>query len=256
VTYINGLHPLERLFDGFIAFTWFGSRSSVDDPAVLDISARFEQIISQPTRIRDDLDVPVMVVNSECETLTCVPVRQLDTDRFRFWEVAGAPHGPRLHMERIIAKMVRDGRPPPGELTDASILHPVPFAPVLDAAVAHVHGWMHGGPPPPSQPRIEVDGDPARIRRDSDGNAIGGVRVPEMEATLTRNIGAMQEAGEMGLFGAWSPLPTATVRERYADHAAYVQAFEKAAQAAVDAGVLRPRDAADAVERAKATALP
>jgi hypothetical protein len=114
---------------------------------------------------------------------------------------------------------------------------------------------MQGGAPPPSQPLIEVGGDPPRITRDGDGNAVGGVRVPEMEATLSRNIGALEEAGSAGLLGLWSPLPADVIHERYPDHAAYVVAFEKAAQAAVDAGVLRPRDAREAVERARAATL-
>jgi hypothetical protein len=42
--------------------------------------------------LRDDLDIPVMIVNTECEALSCYGVRQPDTDRYRYWEVAGASH--------------------------------------------------------------------------------------------------------------------------------------------------------------------
>jgi hypothetical protein len=256
VAYLNAIQPLERVFDGFIAFTWFGSGFSIDDPSVLDLNAGgLAALVRYPTRIRDDLEVPVMVVNSECETLSCSTVRQPDSDRFRFWEVAGAPHGPRIHMERIVPKMERDGVHLPAEL-DPEALSPVPWAPVLDAAIAHVHRWINGGPPPPRRPFIEIEGAPPRIRRDADGNAVGGVRVPEQQVTLSRNVGAIEEAGEAGLMGSWSPLPAEVVRARYPDRAAYLAQFESAAQAAVDAGVLRPRDAADAVERAKVRALP
>lgn len=34
VTYINAVHPLESSFDAFMAFTWLGSGSSLDDPSV------------------------------------------------------------------------------------------------------------------------------------------------------------------------------------------------------------------------------
>ena len=42
--------------------------------------------------VRDDLDVPVMIVNSELEAIACFPVRQPDTDRLRWWESAGTCH--------------------------------------------------------------------------------------------------------------------------------------------------------------------
>jgi hypothetical protein len=257
VTYINAVHPLERVFDGFIPFTWFGSGSSIDDPAVMDpTAAGFRPPPTQPTRVRDDLDVPVLVVNSECETLSCVPIRQPDTERFRYWEVAGAPHGPRLHMERIVPKLVRDGLGAPGGgVFDASVLSPVPWAPVLDAAIAHLDRWVQGGPVPPTQPLIEIEGDPPRIKRDADGNAIGGLRMPEMEAPLARHTAAREEAGDGGLMGKWEPFASDVVHARYRDDAAYLAAYEAASRAAVDAGVLRPHDAAEGVLRAKAIRL-
>src|ERR1700728_1569555 len=91
-TYINAVQPIEQIFDGFIAFTWFGSGSSVDVGQVMDLSAGPD---SRPpvhvTQIRDDLAVPVMVVNSECETLACFPIRRPDTETYRYWEVVGSP---------------------------------------------------------------------------------------------------------------------------------------------------------------------
>jgi hypothetical protein len=243
VTYINAVHKVDPLFDAFMVFTWFGSGSSIDDGAVLDISGGLTGLPpTQQTQIRDDLDVPVMVVNSECETLSCYPVRRDDADKYRYWEVAGAPHGPRLHMERILAKLGRDG------VTDTSAFDmesmvPVPWAPVFDSALVHVQRWMHGGPPPPSQLPIVVQGEPPRILRDVDGNAVGGVRVPEMEVAISRNVGALEDAEGRGLMGLWSALPSEVLHARYPDKDAYVAAYRSAADAAVADGVLRPHDA-------------
>lgn len=205
VTYINAVHPLTRVFDGFVPFTWFGSGSSIDDPMVMDPTAPdFTRPPTTPTRIRNDLEVPVIVVNSESETLS---VRQPDTDRFRFWEVAGAPHAPRLHMERIVPKLDRDGVGMPG-----------------------------GGA--------------------FDGNAIGGIRVPELDAALARHTAAMEEAGDGGLQGRWQPFPAEVIAARYPNQAAYLQTYEEAARRAVEAGVLRPADVADGLARAGTTPLP
>jgi hypothetical protein len=253
-TYINAVQPLEHVFDGFVAFTWFGSGSGVDSTVVMDPSdpdAR-SKLMAHPTRIRDDLDVPVFVINSECETLSCAPIRQPDTARFRYWEVAGAPHGPRLHMERIATKHTRDEISGVGGL-DAAQLSPVPWAPVMDAVVSHMQRWMTDGTPPPMQPLIELGaGEPAAIARDADGNAIGGVRMPEMDAPLARHVAAIEEAGPAGLMGQWFPFAPEVVRARYPDPAAYLGAYDLAVQAAVDAGVLLPHDADDARARAAA----
>src|ERR1700709_2235409 len=65
-TYINAVQPVEHVFDGFVLFTWFGSGSSIDDPAPININTTDRsKIITHQTKIRDDLGVPVMVVNTE-----------------------------------------------------------------------------------------------------------------------------------------------------------------------------------------------
>lgn len=258
-TYINAVHPLEDFFDAYIAFTWFGSGSSLDDPWVFNPGdpEALARLTTHPTRIRDDVGVPVFVVNSECETLSCYPVRQADTGSFRFWEVAGAPHGPRLHMERILPKMQRDGLGSPGGAAiDPTALHPVPWAPVLDSAVCHMHRWLTDGEPPPIQPRIEIEGDPPAIRRDGDGNAIGGVRVPELQATLWRCVGSREESGQAGLMGVWSPLPENVLVARYGDRDGYLAVFAKAVEEAVAAGVLRASDGETALTRASMVEFP
>ena len=259
VTYMNAIQPVEHVFDGFIPFTWFGGGASIDDPAILILSEPGgSRMVATQTRVRDDLGVPTLVVNSECEASPCYGSRQPDTDTFRYWEVAGSPHGPRLHMEKIVPKMVRDGLGAPGGGEfDASALSPVPWAPVLDAGIAHVHTWMNGGPPPPSQPPIEVDpADPSKVRRDADGNAIGGIRVPELAVPLARHTANMTEAGAGGLMGQWTPFDDELIKLRYPTQDDYVSAFEAAAKEAIAGGVLRPSDAEEAIGRARATPIP
>jgi Alpha/beta hydrolase domain len=256
VTYINAVQPIEQIFDGFIAFTWFGSGSSVDIGQVMDPSGGPDgRPPMHVTQIRDDLSVPVMIVNSECETLACYPVRQPDTERYCYWEVAGAPHGPRLHMERIVPKLARDGVADPANF-DLQAMVPVPWAPVFDAALGHVNRWIDGGPPPPPQPLIVVQGEPPSIVRDDDGNAVGGVRVPEMDAPTSENIGAMEEPGPTALMGRWTPLAPDRLHALYPEPGSYLAAYEKAADKAVAAGVLRQHDADEGLERAKLSGMP
>ena len=41
------------------------------------------------SQIRDDGGVPILVVNSESETMMVSMVHQPDSETFRFWEMAG-----------------------------------------------------------------------------------------------------------------------------------------------------------------------
>jgi len=250
VTYINAIHGVERRFDGFMVFTWFGSGSSLDDSTVLNLARGLEGTPPlQPCQIRDDVDVPVMVVNSECETLSCFRQRRPDSDRYRYWEVAGAPHGPRPHMERIVAKLERDGIMD-RSLFDFDAMVPIPWAPAFDAALVHTQRWVRGGDPPPSQEAIVVEGASPRVGRDGSGNARGGVRLPDVAVPLGRSTGAIEEAGSSGLLGHWAPFTEEEIRARYPSSAAYVEAYQGAAEAAVAAGVLCRIDADAGVRRA------
>ena len=60
----------------------------------------------------------------------------------------------------------------------------------------------------------------------------------------------------LSLGGHRIPFSDDELRALYADHATYVSRVSTAADAAVAAGVLLPRDAAEMVEEAKSTPVP
>lgn len=207
-----------------------------------------------PTRIRADLATPVLLLNSESETLEYAPVRQPDTDRFRYWEIAGAAHVQYPTRKPLAEKARRDGVAPTGPTANTAAPDPNSMSHVmwmfaLDAATAHVNRWIEGGPPPPAQPLIEVAGQPLQIVRDADGLARGGVRLPDVEVPVALNDGS-------SLFGRHKPFPAAELRRRYPTHAGYVAKVAAATQAAVQAGVLLPRDAKAYVDAAQAADIP
>ncbi len=92
-------------FDAFVPLLDFGWGAEIDD-TILDI--RLPGVVEAThvpgtggysrsrafTPNRDDLNTPVMVVSSECETLFHNMIGQPDSAFFRFWEVAGASHSP------------------------------------------------------------------------------------------------------------------------------------------------------------------
>src|SRR4051812_22310611 len=97
-TYVNAIHPIARAFDAYLLTIYFGSGSPLEvGDYVINLAApadaaRRGGALRGTNLIRDDLDVPVMVVNSELEAIACYGVRQPDTDLYRYWETAGTCH--------------------------------------------------------------------------------------------------------------------------------------------------------------------
>jgi hypothetical protein len=254
-TYVNAVHPLARAVDGFLLLIYFGSGTplEVGDEVVniVNPSEPFDASAALQGRnlIRDDLDVPVMVVNSELEAIACRPVRQPDTDRFRYWESAGTCHVSRQSMDLRAPKYQRDfgaALPMPPTVNEISLI------PLYDAALHHLHQWLTTGTAPPTAPLIEFAGDPPAVVRDEHGIARGGIRLPQVEAPIAQNsaIPAAQDIFSI-LYGSSVPFPAAELRELYGDAATFLARFEEAARAAEKAGVLLPRDVGPLVEEAR-----
>ncbi len=247
-TYVNAIHPVEHAYDGYLLQIYFGAGYPLDvGDAIININEPPQPGAPTPRAglggtniIREDLDVPVMVVNSELEAISCVGVRQPDTDRFRYWECAATSHGSfQAAMPRAL-KYERDFTQP-SPLLEA--MNRVPLTPLYDAALHHLNRWVDGGDPPPSQPLIDFAGDPPEVVRDAHGIATGGVRYPQAEVPIARNSAIPLGPGILLLLrGSSVPFDTATLDALYEDEATYVEMFADAARAAEKAGVLLPRD--------------
>jgi len=222
VTYLNAFHRAVAVFDGFMLSVWEGRAPRPEEGAFAS---------GVRTTIRDDLTSPVVVVNSEFEANHLAHLPITDTEHLRIWEVAGTPHG------------VARGR---GDVADARgrVVNPLGIGPVHDAALRAVHRWVADGVPAASQPRIAVDdGRRPSLRRDELGNAVGGIRLPELEAPTHEYRGVAFGTGRAPLFGSARPLPDDVVRARFPTRASYVARWRDAVDVLVASGALRPEDA-------------
>lgn len=224
-TYINGVHHHENVFDGYIPYIDFGGLTPFDNlPRRPGGGGMREQ-----ASIRADLDVPVIVVNSETETSSYFGVREDDSPRFRFWEVAGTAH--------VAAP---EGQAMPG-LDSPNWLS---FGPVYDSAIRHLHGWIRGDVVPPSLPRIEVasaGGPLPGVERDALGNALGGIRLPEMEVptAVHSGFGSMNSGNRFAfLYGKAEDLPAERLAALYPTRAAYLDGFEAALDRVIASGAV------------------
>ena len=260
-TYVNAIHPIERAFDGFLLQIYFGRGTPIEVGTGIhnrDYTARLNGStlpailrgaeLWGSNLIRDDLDVPVMVINSELEAVACHGVRQPDTDRFRYWESAGTSHTASQTQDIRAQKYQREFNAPSPALGD---MNRIALTHYYDAAFHHLNRWVRDGVAPPRQPLIEFAGEPVDVVRDKHGIAKGGVRLPQAEVPVACNS-AIPLSPTRGLLlrGSNKPFDTKELDALYRDEADYVAKFEQAAQRAVQAGVMLPRDVAAAVAEA------
>jgi hypothetical protein len=263
IAYANAIQPRDQVFDAIMPFIGAGSGSGFDD-IVMDPSKiatmspeEISRIRGTQTRIRDDLKIPVMFVNSECETLAYVPSRQADTARFRMWEVAGASHGPKAQVEAAMAKATRDFGAASSAAAPLSVkgsISTVMWSPVADAALVHMGSWIRGGAAPPQQQPIVIES--GKIARDQYGNAKGGVRLPDLEVPTATYDGGGYGPGTSGLYGRSMPFTAEQLKQLYPTHDRYVAKVTAAAGAAKNAGVIREDRVRSYIQEAGGASVP
>jgi hypothetical protein len=198
-------------------------------------------------------DVPVFQVNTETDSAL---LRQPDSDRYRLWEVAGTTHSDldaQTYLETIAA---RDGVTVDPSQCTTRPLSRIPFRNVQNAALEALKTWAAGGAPPQTQPQITYDSDGA-VQRDGNGNALGGIRLPEMAVPTAVNSRENTGTGVCStLLGSYIPFTTTQLAALYSTDAAYLAEFDRATDAAVAAGVLLPVDARSSIDAARAVSIP
>ncbi|WP_435747519.1 alpha/beta hydrolase domain-containing protein [Nocardioides sp. SYSU DS0663] len=241
-TYVNGVQPITGRFDGFLVHSRGGAPMPLGEPGEAVDIAEFRQ--DPPVQVRDDVGVPVVVVQTETDLtgrLTYLPAWQPDSPRVRLWEVAGTAHADKFQIGDFEELL---GCPRPVNRGQQAY--------VVRAALRHLEAWARGGPAAPSADRLEVaDG---RFVTDGSGNARGGVRTPVVDAPAQVLAGDTAPGASVicELFGSTLPLAPGRVAELYADAAAYLRAYEEATDAAIAAGFVLPEDRAAVLAEARA----
>ncbi len=239
-TYINGVHLLENVFDGFIPYIDFSS--TIPFEADKGGSRRG---MGQRTPIRTDINVPVFVVNSETEAEAYLPARQPDSKTFRLWEVAGTSH---VNVPRSMA--ASGGAEGPNWMS---------YQPAYQAAIRHTHHWIVSDVEPPRMPRITMTNAQTgrkTIERDTNGNAVGGIRLPDLAIPTARHRGAGRFGGGGDnrfafLYGLSQDFDAEKLTKLYPNRNVFLEKYERELDRCVKAGVVLPEDVPAMRSRAK-----
>ena len=248
VTYVNALQPLYNAFDGYMIH----SRGDSSSPLAQD------PLVAVPTadaaRIRTDLNVPVMTFETETDVLLLgyAAARQPDTDLIRTWEVPGTAHvdyytsvsGAADTVGDPVYASVIEERSVLGFITCDKPMNNGPQHYVFNAAVRALNTWVAGGNPPSTSPRLELNDDESDYLYDNQGNVLGGIRTPYVDAPSAVLLGEANPGNSFCfLFGTTSLFSADQMASLYVDEAGFVAAVTEAANATVEAGFLLREDA-------------
>lgn len=216
-----------------------------------------------------NLNAKVLILDSENEVLAYYPYRGLQPENVRYWEVAGVGHTPELLY--LKAQLERSGVNPVYPCDYPPSDEFIPMYPVGDAALNVLNLWLSNGTAPQNSPLVTVTpGTPNTIARDNYGNALGGIRLPQIEVPIGRFMGANSPAGTLicrtsGGFDLFDGQPAGTtlndiwnepvINQLYPTHGSYVSPFVQAVDRLVTAGFMLPPDAEIAKANAAASEI-
>ena len=251
LTYVNAIAPRERLFDAyFIHSRVHGSAPLIPDPDLTepDIDSR------APVMVRDDLDVPVLMLQTESDIaiLGTYQDSQPDTDMFRTWEVAGTAHADRYvgnlglvdkGDDPSVAAVVESRYAVPVVVKCGKPVNSGPQHFVVKAALNALDSWLRSGVPPLSADRLVFDSETLSIERDQYGNALGGIRTPYVDVPVATLSGEGQDGDILCMtYGTTTLFDDATLASLYPDNATYVSRVEASVEDAVAKGFLLQPD--------------
>ena len=261
MTYIDAVQPIAHVYDGFLVHSQFGSGAPLSQAPQSNYPAPI------PTTIRSDLGVPVL----EFETETDVDNSNL-TDRlhygtrrwFRLWEVAGSSHydyyglaiGPDdsdngQGAVKNLAAMQDPTRTPVGGFNCAVPINTGGTHWALDAAVHWLNRWVVDGTPPPRGPDLATTHvSPVVFKLDPNGNVIGGVRTPQVDAPIAALGSQGNNGGFCILFGSTVPYSPAHLARLYKNHGQFVSAWAYAIHKEQAEGFILPADASELLRSA------
>jgi hypothetical protein len=247
VTYIDAIHPLTHVYDGYFVHSRGAFGAALSEAPEPDIPVPGAVII------RADVGVPVLTFETETDLtfLGYFSARQDDGPNFRLWEVAGTSHADTyttvagmgdVGTSPDVVNLIITNEPVPGIIVCGAAINSGPQHFVINAALAALNRWVRRGRPPRSAPRLEVSaGPPVAIQKDEHGNALGGVRTPQVDVPIATFTG--EQAGPIicRLFGTTTPFDGAELASLYPSHPTFVSAYRKALRRSVRAGwILRP----------------
>jgi hypothetical protein len=250
--YINGYYDVAwRVFDGFLP------------QMVVSTIPALVSVPSTPSMKTDA--VPTLVVNGESESGT---ISMSSAGSYRIWEVTGSSHGdPRqtsyagAELARVTAGPSTDQydpeNPPATGYGEDSSRTQCPVQPsVFPTRYAHhaslvaIDSWVRGGEAPKGY-SFARNAAGAIFRDPTDGNVVGGVRLPPITVPI-----AVYTGNHCFLLGDHVLYAADRLRALYPTHDDYVAKMAAAVKSAIARKIMLPEDAPELLANARRSSIP
>jgi hypothetical protein len=270
VTYIDGIQPRDHEYDGFLVHSRGANGAPLQQMAPgVPSPATPNDAVPNGTTFRHDLDVPVFLFQTETDiAFSNASVRQPNTNMFRSWEIAGSSHfdwyglniGPNDtgDGQGAVLNLAAELNPP--KATSAGTCNLAINTGgthwILDAAMYWTNQWVTNGTLPPTGTPLQLASvSPVVYAKDANGNTLGGVRGPQVDAPVAAFGGLGNTPAFCILFGTTVPFSSTTLAGLYRNHGSFVSQWAQAAQSDVKAGFLRPADAEELIQSAASSTV-
>jgi hypothetical protein len=257
-TYANAVHRISRLDNGNPVYDGFLIKSEYDDTDRINRCAP-APAEGDPRRTVHNAGVPVIRVTAQGDVLNTHVVRREDSDqpgdRYRLWEVAGAPHMDKLYYDHmpVIEDQTRAGQVPylavwpmAYACTPSITLLDFPVMRVaVNAAFAALIAWISEGTPPPRAERIALSNpgtNQVAYVNDEYGNALGGVRSVWVDVPTATWVVNNPGPGVCNNLGSTHPFSWAKLEALYVNSDNYLDRARARLDSLVTQGWLTPAD--------------
>ena len=209
-----------------------------------------------------DVGVPVLELQGERELLVTLATygslgyRRPDSATYRLYEVPGMSH---INFEPDdpvsgYARSLQCDWPPGATPSMFSQTQ------VWDMGLDNLIRWVSHGIPAPHAPRIELEADGKTVKRDADGNALGGLRTVFVDAPTATIVPTSLAPGGVlanpcAYLGYQLNLPDSRLQQLYRSHAGYVTAVHAATTKLVNAHFLLSGSAATLISQASQSSV-
>jgi hypothetical protein len=276
VTYLDAIQPMSvGIYNGYLVYSRGGDGGNLSQSPQANIPT------PDPTLIRTDIHVPVLLFETEADLLGLgyLAARQQSTRYIREWETAGTAHDDTYGLVyarsdnlngsadvQAFESMLQPPRDPiPGIIDCDAPVNAGSHTYELRAALSSLETWARTGHAPPQSPRLEVNSSKTGFVTDAQGNALGGIRTAQVQAPVAKLSGIGQPgaitanapgqatsspqtvttpAGVLcSFFGTTVPFSAQELSKLYPNHEDFVKKWDAATAAEVREGYLLAPDA-------------
>jgi len=266
-TYANALGLADDVYNGYLLISRGQSASTLFCPHAvllenprncLDPTVTEAVLGPDGAQIRADLTRPVLIAEAETDVLRYRPATQDDSDVLRIWESAGTAHSDAYTLgigdadtatgdgdiALFEAQLAAPSSVYYGIITCGLPLNAGPHTYILRSALHSLDHWVRSGEPPTSMPKLEGNADLSAYLMDANGNVLGGIRTPFVDAPLAKLSGSGQEGDSFcGLFGTTHGFTPDELQALYPTTQDFMAKWNAATDAALATGAILAIDA-------------